>query len=48
MSGVAQVSDVSKIISEDTFEHPIYAGNAIETVKVMDKIKILTIRGYSF
>ena len=45
---VAQISDVSKIISEDTFEHPIYAGNAIETVKVMDKIKILTIRGTAF
>lgn len=46
--GVAQVSDVSKIISEDTFEHPVYAGNAIETVKVMDKIKILTVRGTAF
>lgn len=45
---VAQISDVSKIISDDTFEHPVYAGNAIETVKVLDKIKVLTIRGTAF
>lgn len=45
---VAQVSDVSKIINDDTFEHPVYAGNVIETVKVLDKIKILTIRGTAF
>lgn len=45
---VAQVSDVSKIIDQDTFEHPIYAGNAIETVRVLDKIKVLTIRPTAF
>ncbi|ASQ45457.1 electron transfer flavoprotein subunit alpha/FixB family protein [Legionella clemsonensis] len=45
---VAQVSDVSRIIDKDTFEHPIYAGNAIETVKVLDAIKILTIRTTAF
>lgn len=45
---VAQVSDVSKIVDENTFEHPIYAGNAIETVKVLDAKKVLTIRVSSF
>ncbi|MBA2651308.1 MAG: electron transfer flavoprotein subunit alpha/FixB family protein [Tatlockia sp.] len=45
---VAQVSDVSHIIDENTFEHPIYAGNAIETLRVLDKIKVLTIRPTAF
>ncbi len=45
---VAQVSDVSKIIDGDTFEHPIYAGNAIETVRVLDPVKIMTIRTTAF
>ncbi|WP_131780334.1 electron transfer flavoprotein subunit alpha/FixB family protein [Legionella bozemanae] len=45
---VSQVSDVSKIIDKDTFEHPIYAGNAIETVRVLDPIKVLTIRITAF
>lgn len=45
---VALVSDVIKIISTDTFARPIYAGNAIATVKSQDKIKILTIRTTAF
>lgn len=45
---VAQVSDVSKIIEADVFEHPIYAGNAIETVRVLDAIKVMTIRTTAF
>lgn len=45
---VAQVSDVTKIIDADTFEHPIYAGNAIETVRVLDPVKVLTIRSTAF
>lgn len=45
---VAQVSDVSKIISNDTFEHPIYAGNAIETIRILDAVKVLTIRTTAF
>ena len=45
---VAQVSDVSKIIDAHTFEHPIYAGNAIETVRVLDSIRVLTIRTTAF
>ena len=45
---LAQISDVIKIISEDTFMRPIYAGNAIATVKSNDKTKIITIRPTSF
>ncbi len=45
---VAQVSDVTKVISPDTFEHPIYAGNAIETVQTTDAKVILTIRTTGF
>ncbi|GGI91205.1 electron transfer flavoprotein subunit alpha/FixB family protein [Legionella impletisoli] len=45
---VAQVSDVTAIIDEHTFEHPIYAGNAIEKVKVLDEKKVLTIRTTAF
>ena len=45
---LAQVSDVIKIISDDTFMRPIYAGNAIATVKSKDKTKIITIRPTSF
>lgn len=45
---VAQVSDVSRIIDQNTFEHPIYAGNAIETLRLLDKIKVLTIRTTAF
>ena len=45
---VTQVSDVSKIIDGSTFEHPIYAGNAIETVRVLDATKVMTIRTTAF
>ena len=45
---IAQVSDVIKIINSDTFMRPIYAGNAIATVKSNDKTKIITIRPTSF
>ena len=45
---VSQVSDIIKVISEDTFLRPIYAGNAFATVKSMDKIKCVTIRPTSF
>nr|HAT8714990.1 electron transfer flavoprotein subunit alpha/FixB family protein [Legionella jordanis] len=45
---VAQVSDVIRIVDDCTFEHPIYAGNAIETVKLLDSIKIMTIRATAF
>tara|TARA_Y100001980_G_C14470014_1_gene250363 strand:+ start:33 stop:986 length:954 start_codon:yes stop_codon:yes gene_type:complete len=45
---VSQVSDITKVISEDTFLRPIYAGNAFATVKTSDKIKCVTIRPTSF
>ena len=45
---VAQISDVIKINSEDTFVRPIYAGNALATVKSNDKIKVITVRPTSF
>tara|TARA_B100001175_G_scaffold297151_1_gene286673 strand:+ start:657 stop:1610 length:954 start_codon:yes stop_codon:yes gene_type:complete len=45
---VSQVSDITKVISEDTFLRPIYAGNAFATVKSNDKIKCVTIRPTSF
>ena len=45
---IAQISDVIKIISSDTFMRPIYAGNAIATVKSNDKTKIITVRPTSF
>ncbi len=45
---VMQVSDVTKIVSPDTFERPVYAGNAIETVKSADKKRVLTVRGTAF
>ncbi|PWN29486.1 electron transfer flavo protein, alpha subunit [Jaminaea rosea] len=45
---VSQVSDIIAVESEDTFQRPIYAGNAIATVKSSDKIKIITVRGTAF
>ena len=45
---VQQVSDITAIIDEDTFERPIYAGNAIASVKSSDKIKIITVRSTAF
>lgn len=45
---VAQVSDVCAIESDDTFVHPIYAGNALETVQCLDVVKVLTIRSTAF
>ncbi len=45
---VAQISDVIAIESDDTFVHPVYAGNALETVQSGDSIKLLTIRGTAF
>ena len=45
---VQPISDVIKVHSKDTFDRPIYAGNAIATVKSKDKIIMLTIRGTAF
>ena len=45
---VMQVSDVIKVVSPDTFERPIYAGNALQIVQSTDKKKVLTIRTTAF
>ena len=45
---VAQISEISKVISADTFERPIYAGNAIATVQSSDSIKVITVRPTGF
>lgn len=48
MLDVAQISDISGVVSADTFERPIYAGNAIATVQSADAIKCITVRGTAF
>jgi electron transfer flavoprotein alpha subunit len=45
---VAQISDATKVISADTFERPIYAGNAVATVQSADPIKVITVRTTGF
>ena len=45
---VAQISDISAVVSADTFVRPIYAGNALATVRSSDAIKIVTVRGTAF
>ena len=45
---VGQISDITKVDAADTFERPIYAGNAIATVQSADRIKVLTIRTTGF
>ena len=45
---VAQISEIIKVVSPDTFERPIYAGNAIQTVKSKDAKKVITVRTSTF
>ncbi len=45
---VGQISDVTKVLAADTFERPIYAGNAIATVQTKDATKVLTVRTTGF
>ncbi|PIF93369.1 electron transfer flavoprotein alpha subunit apoprotein [Acidovorax sp. 62] len=45
---VAQISDITKVVSQDTFERPIYAGNAIATVQSADSVKVITVRTTGF
>ncbi|MEW8245916.1 MAG: FAD-binding protein [Candidatus Thiodiazotropha endolucinida] len=45
---VAQISEIIEVIDADTFKRPIYAGNAIATVKSGDAVKALTVRGTAF
>jgi electron transfer flavoprotein alpha subunit len=45
---VAQVSEITAVVSPDTFERPIYAGNAIATVRSADAVKVITVRSTAF
>ena len=45
---VAQISDLTHVVSADTFERPIYAGNAIATVQSTDGVKVITVRATGF
>jgi electron transfer flavoprotein alpha subunit len=45
---VMQVSDITKVVAPDTFERPIYAGNAIQTVRSRDPKKVITVRTTAF
>ena len=45
---VMQLSEITRVISPDTFERPIYAGNAIQTVQTKDPVKVITVRTAAF
>jgi electron transfer flavoprotein alpha subunit len=45
---VQAISDISAVMSEDTFKRPIYAGNLIATVQSLDSVKVITVRGTAF
>ena len=45
---VQQVSEISAVVSADTFVRPIYAGNALATVQSADKVKVITVRATGF
>jgi electron transfer flavoprotein alpha subunit len=45
---VAQISEISEVVSNDTFKRPIYAGNVIATVQSEDAIKVMTVRATGF
>jgi electron transfer flavoprotein alpha subunit len=45
---VAQISDITRVVSPDTFERPIYAGNAIATVQSIDTQRVITVRTTGF
>ena len=45
---VAQISDITEVVAPDTFVRPIYAGNAMATVRSRDAIKVITVRGTAF
>ena len=45
---VAQISDITEVVSDDTFVRPIYAGNAMATVQSIDPIKVITVRSTAF
>ena len=45
---VMQISDITKVLAPDTFERPIYAGNAVETVKTADAKRVITVRASAY
>ena len=45
---VGQISDITKVVAPDTFERPIYAGNAIATVQSADAVRVITVRTTGF
>ncbi|MGC1355735.1 MAG: FAD-binding protein [Xanthobacteraceae bacterium] len=45
---VMQISEISKVVAPDTFERPIYAGNAVQTVRSLDAKRVITIRTAAF
>src|SRR5206468_3855164 len=45
---VMQISDITKVVAPNTFERPIYAGNAVQQVRSKDKIKVITVRTATF
>jgi electron transfer flavoprotein alpha subunit len=45
---VMQISDIVKVVAPDTFERPIYAGNALQTVRSLDKKRVITVRTAAF
>ncbi|HEY5701202.1 MAG TPA: FAD-binding protein [Gammaproteobacteria bacterium] len=45
---VSPITDITEVVSEDTFVRPIYAGNAMATVQSSDKVKVLSVRGTAF
>jgi electron transfer flavoprotein alpha subunit len=45
---VAQISDITRVVAPDTFERPIYAGNAMATVQSADAVKVITVRTTGF
>src|ERR1700754_5122554 len=45
---VMQISDITKVVSPDTFERPIYAGNAVQTVQSPEAVKVITVRTAAF
>ncbi|GIS17836.1 MAG: hypothetical protein CM15mP119_2400 [Alphaproteobacteria bacterium] len=48
LSDTAQISDIIAVIDKDTFQRPIYAGNALATVQSSDALKIITVRSTAF
>ncbi len=45
---VMQISDITRVVAPDTFERPVYAGNAIQTVRSQEKKRVITVRTAAF